>query len=61
MPTQVDITETTASNFASDAVLVTDSQIHGGHVDYWGGSSSCELRVFCRMECQWVVEQNNGR
>lgn len=31
--TQVDVTKAAASNFASDAVFITDTQIHGRHLE----------------------------
>lgn len=45
MRTQVDVTKTTASNLASNAVLVTDSQIHGRHLGCKAVRNIC-----CRKE-----------
>lgn len=45
MVTQINVTETTATNLASDAVFVTDTQIHGRHLE-----GEAALAAGCVME-----------
>ena len=48
--TQVDITETTAANLASNTVLITDTQIHSRHLECEAALAASKIEILMSVD-----------